>query len=433
MATLVHVTHDRCAMCGSCISVCPVEALTLNETRLRVDPACTGCGQCVTACPMGALSLDVATPSPSVMSCQAQYDVIVIGAGPAGSTAALAAAQAGASALLLEKRQEIGSPVRCAEGVSRVGLLPFIEPDTRWISTTVERARIIAGTPGSPVEITTEGGVGYVLERRVFDRVLAERAATAGVAVRVKSPALGLLTEGGRVAGVRARVGMVEREIAAAVVIGADGVESTVGRWAGLAGALSLRDQMTCAQYLLAGIEIDPTCLVMWIAEEFAPGGYVWLFPKGDGIANVGLGIQADLAREAPAAALDRFIDSTPTLSRGSPVNLVAGGVPVALPPARLVGDGVMLVGDAARQVDSLSGGGILTGMAAGQLAGQVAAAAVAAGDTSAERLGAYERTWREDAGRRLERTYHLRQKFPPGERTSRSFLRLFAVAAVGK
>jgi digeranylgeranylglycerophospholipid reductase len=270
------------------------------------------------------------------------------------------------------------------------------------------------------------------LERRVFDRVLAEEAARAGAQVRVKTAAVGLLREGkGKaVRGVVLRGVDGRWEVRARVVIAADGVESQVGQWAGLKTTLPLKDAMSCAQYLLVGIDIDPARIEYYVEERAAPGGYAWVFPKGDGMANVGLGVQADLVEEPALTFLNRFVESKPHLALGSPVTLVAGGVPVAMSPPRLVTDGLMLVGDAARQVDPLTGGGITNGMTAGKLAAGVAARAIARGDTSAEALSAYEAAWRDRLGRRMARNYHLKEKYGPGKRASRAFARLFMVAA---
>jgi digeranylgeranylglycerophospholipid reductase len=92
-----------------------------------------------------------------------------------------------------------------------------------------------------------------------------------------------------------------------------------------------------------------------------------------------------------------------------------------------------MLVGDAARQVDPLTGGGIINGMVAGRLAAQAAAEALAVRDTSSKGLESYQREAERIIGRQLTRNYRLRQRFPPDERASRNFVRLFAVAAGGK
>lgn len=427
---MVIVDSSRCCYCGGCVSVCPVDALTLAETRLIVNENCTECENCVFACPVGALHLEGRALNPRASTIKPRYDVVIVGAGPGGAMAAYTAAHAGLDVLLIEKRQEIGSPVRCAEGVGHDHLVQFIEPDARWITAEISQVEITARANGDARTWRAGGGRGYILERRVFDRVLAERAARAGASVRVKTSATGVIRENGRVRGVRIHDGTREMEIETSIVIAADGVEAQVGRWAGLDTQLPLRDTMVCAQFLLAGIEIDPMCTYYTISEEFAPGGYVWIFPKGEGKANVGLGVQADLPRRAdPIELLTRFIESQPRLARGHAVTLIVGNVPVALPPARLVGDGVMLVGDAARQVDPLTGGGIINAMIAGRLAAQVAAEAIAARDVSANFLARYAEAWRKARGSKMERNYRLREKFPPAQRTDERFIHAFMLA----
>jgi len=342
---MVIIDRQRCGYCGGCVSLCPVGAVELAETRLMIDQACIDCGLCLGACPVGALSLEgqEVKRGRQGLVLQRRYDVVVVGAGPAGSTAARRAAELGLSVLLLEKRQEIGSPVRCAEGVGHELLVPFIEPDERWISARIDKAQFTTMAGDRAETRRAEGGKGYVLERRVFDRVLAEKAVEAGAQLAVKTAARGLLIGDGFVRGVIVE-GEGNVEIEAAVVIGADGVESRVGPWAGLDTTLPPKDAMACAQFLLAGIDIDPTCCSYYISQELAPGGYAWVFPKGEGKANVGLGVQADMAAWPALDYLTRFIEGQPHLGQGSPVTLVVGGVPVALPPERLVTDGCLLV-----------------------------------------------------------------------------------------
>ena len=126
-------------------------------------------------------------------------DVIIVGAGPGGSMAAKTAAEAGLDVVLLEKRQEIGDPVRCAEGVSKRALCQMVKPEPEWIASEVKGARIYAPDGRSIVMSEDKSGseVGYVLERKVFDRGLAMQAARAGAKVMVKTRALGLLKKDG--------------------------------------------------------------------------------------------------------------------------------------------------------------------------------------------------------------------------------------------
>ncbi|MGB3904799.1 MAG: 4Fe-4S binding protein [Anaerolineae bacterium] len=119
--------------CGVCVSVCPSGALERAETRLVIDEAqCNVCELYIQACPAGALTVEGEVPP---LACVRQKNgLVVVGAGPAGSTAARVAAERDSDALLLGKRQEIGSPARCAEGINREMLLPFLVPEERWIS-----------------------------------------------------------------------------------------------------------------------------------------------------------------------------------------------------------------------------------------------------------------------------------------------------------
>ena len=126
---------------------------------------------------------------------------------------------------------------------------------------------------------------------------------------------------------------------------------------------------------------------------------------------------------------LTQFIESDPRLAQGYPVTLVAGNVPVALSPGQMVTDGLMLVGDAARQVDPLTGGGIANAMTAGRMAAEVAVAAIEAGDTCEGFLSRYPEQWHRSAGRKLHRNYRLREKFPLDKRNDRRFVQAFMLA----
>lgn len=172
-----------------------------DEIDDRRSIVCSECGLCVAACPVEALVLQSEPPAPAPLS--RQYDVVVVGAGPAGTTAAHFAAERGLQVLLLEKRQEIGSPVRCAEGINRDMLLPFLEPEERWISTKVKRSQMVAEDTGEARSFAGEE-TGYVLERRVFDRVLAEKAVASGARVKVRTTAMGLVVVRGALRGLRA-------------------------------------------------------------------------------------------------------------------------------------------------------------------------------------------------------------------------------------
>ncbi|CUT00691.1 FAD dependent oxidoreductase, partial [Candidatus Kryptobacter tengchongensis] len=161
------------------------------------------------------------------------YDIIVVGAGPAGTTAARFSAMSGAKVLVLEKDRDVGYPVRCGEAVSHEGLVQFIEPDPKWIASTVRYFKLVA-PDGTIIKPNIEG-FGYILERRIFDYELAKLAVRYGAEIVTKAYVNGLIMKDGRVEGVKVLLNNSEQvEIRAKIVIGADGVESRVGRWAGL-------------------------------------------------------------------------------------------------------------------------------------------------------------------------------------------------------
>jgi len=338
------------------------------------------------------------------------YDVVVIGAGPGGSMAAKTCAEMGLNVLLVEKRQEIGAPVRCAEGIGKKDLERFVEIDRRFISAEVVGAKIYA-PDGTEITLTEEmagNEVGYVLERKIFDRHLARLAAKAGADVIVKTSAVGMVRENGRVR-VRLRKMGEEFEVECRIVIGADGVESRVGKWAGIDTTLKLDEIESCVQYLMTGIDFDPNYCHFWFGREIAPGGYVWLFPKGNSSANVGIGVMPSLAKRSPKEYLDEFVERR--YGDGRIVEVVAGAVPVKGEIETAVADNVMLVGDAARHADPITGGGIANAMKAGYYAGKVAAEAIERGDCSAKFLRRYDELWKNDFGKDLAKKRKLQQK----------------------
>ncbi len=342
---------------------------------------------------------------------KADYDVVVVGAGPAGSMAAKTAAENGLDVLLIEKRQEIGVPVRCAEGVSKEAIQEFVEIDKQWIAAEVVGAKVYApdGTEIVMGEEMAGNEVGFVLERKIFDRHLARQAAKAGADVMVKTTATGMKRADGIVEVFIRSMGE-EYSVKTKIVIGCDGVESRVGKWAGIDTTLKLGEIESCVQYLVTGIDFDPDYTYFWLGKSIAPGGYIWLFPKGDGAANVGIGVLPSMAERSPKEYLDSFIqDSFP---EGEIVEVVVGGVPVKGPIETAVADNVMLAGDAARHSDPITGGGIANAMKAGYFAGTVAKEAVEKGDFSAKTLGRYDDLWKNDFGKSLHRNKVLQQKF---------------------
>jgi digeranylgeranylglycerophospholipid reductase len=335
-----------------------------------------------------------------------RYDVVVVGGGPAGSWAAKHAAEKGVSVLMLEKDREIGIPVRCGEGAGAVDLARVVEVKERWIAHRLMGARMIA--PDGTVLEAYPGETGYILHRKLFDADLAAMAAQAGAEVRTKAYVCGLLTENGRVTGVRVNHLGHEFRISATVVIGADGVESRVGRWGGIQTQLSPEDMVSCIQFVLAHKSIDQTTAEFRFGRRIAPGGYLWIFPRGDNTANVGLGVSGSYSlNKKPIYYLREYVERT--FQDASVLSMVAGGVPAGPPLKDIISDGLMLAGDAARQINPLSGGGIVNAMLGGRIAGRVAAEAVIAGDISRKFLSVYTKEWHRVEGKNNELYYKMK------------------------
>jgi len=339
--------------------------------------------------------------------------MVVIGAGPGGSMTAKYAAEMGLDVLLIEKRQEIGEPVRCAEGVSKAALKNHIEPDPRWICADVTGSRIFSPDM-TMVEMSEEmsgGEVGYVLERKVFDRALADASAMAGAEVMVKTRATDLIIENDTVCGVRVMHLGEEYDITCKIVIGADGMESKVGRWAGINTAVKPSDIETCTQYLITNIDIDQNFCYFYLGKEIAPAGYVWVFPKGNGMANLGVGILGSHSGKKKAIDyLNEFKEKH--FPESKVIEMVYGGVPVSGPIERAIANGLMLVGDAARQSDPITGGGIINAMDAGKIAAEVAAKAIEKGDCSTTTLQEYEDRWRATIGEEINYSLKVKNTF---------------------
>lgn len=339
---------------------------------------------------------------------QKEFDCIVVGGGPAGTTFARVAAEGGLSVLLLEKDRDIGMPVRCGEAVSDAGLRIFHDPDPRWIAATIKRIKLIAPNNTS-VEFNLKEE-GYILDRRIFDYDLAEYAAAAGAQVVTKAYVDGLIIEDDRVAGVRGTFVGEPFEKRARIVVGADGVESRVGRWAGIRTQIKLKDMESAIQKTVTGIEVDEHMFEFYLSRQRAPGGYLWVFPKGRNKANIGLAISGVYAREGKPAHkfLDEFMEEK--YPDSSVLTTVVGGVPVDKTVKHMVGDGIMLVGDAAHTVNPMTGGGIVPGMRSGFLAAETAVKALHNGGPSKKNLIDYEKEWHKIGGKNHERLYKIKE-----------------------
>jgi len=331
------------------------------------------------------------------MKIKNRYDVVVVGGGPAGSVAARYVAEAGLSVIILEKDRDIGYPVRCGEAVAHEGLEQFIDIDSKFISSYIDKFIMVAPN-GEEVEFPLGGVKGYVLDRKIFDYELAKIAAKYGAEILTKAYVYDLIKKDGKVSGVKYEFQGEKLEIECDIVIGADGVESRVGRWAGLETYVDFREMESAASYTIANANIDPNALYFYFGDNVAPQGYLWVFAKGNNSANVGIGIGGMMAKNKSALQyLDDFMEKH--FPNVQILTKVAGGVPCVPTLEKISAPGLILVGDAARQVNPLTGGGIYSAMVGGQVGGRIVAEAIKS--KNLDHIFTYDKAWAERMGNR--------------------------------
>jgi len=310
------------------------------------------------------------------------YDIAVIGAGPSGVMAAWKAASAGSRTILLEKEENPGHKV-CAEGVLDSALTDAeIDPTNDFVSSKIVGAVLYAPDESKKVDVK---GAGFVLDKPRFLSILAERAKSSGAEIRYGATVDDIRRDSETVL-VSGRKGNVPYAVRCKIVVGCDGVASLLAR------RFFNRDNysvVAALQYDMLNCKIhDESRLHIYVGHHKAPSGYIWIFPKGHGDANVGIGVKGSNAKQL----LDNFVRTHPEMFSEAVIQKsLAAPVPVSGEVTRYVQDNMMLCGDAAGQVIPLTGAGIHTGIAAGKIAGEVAAKAVAEGNFSASRLKEYQ------------------------------------------
>ncbi|UCC93433.1 MAG: NAD(P)/FAD-dependent oxidoreductase [Thermoplasmata archaeon] len=302
----------------------------------------------------------------------ADWDVVVVGGGPAGSSAARAAAEADAAALLIDRRETIGIPVQCAEFLARKVVLDQRFP-REAIAQDVERSKTFLREE----EVSVRRNPGCILNRDVADKVLWDRARSAGAETMLGTRVTAIEGEPGGLYSVSMTLSNGdERTTTAALIIGADGPRSTVGAAVGISN-----HKMVVANQVTVPLNGPSEDTEVYLAPVFA-GGYAWMFPKGD-LANVGVGVDVSLGA-SPMRAMAVFLDLLGDRI-GDPIRSTGGLIPVGGPlPMRM--ERTLLAGDAAGLTHPITGGGIHQALESGRLAGEAAAAFVHGDEGALER-----------------------------------------------
>jgi len=330
----------------------------------------------------------------------AEYDVLVIGAGPGGSVLAREVARLGYSVLLIEKRPVIGAPVRCGEATTGLSELnrEYGPIHDDCIETIIDGLYMIG--PGGVDVRATMPKIGVMLDRLKFDPWLAKLAADAGAEVVVNARARDVRPVHNGMREVPIVVDGEEVVVRARMVVGADGIESLSGRWVGIDSRHLPPSTCSAIELKVEGVLTDPNYLVFWHGHEFINGGYIWSFPKvKSNTTNFGAGFLtpkygAENIHDVTRKWLDKFFPGSKVL------DVVGGVVPVSGNLSDYTRERFFLVGDAAHHCNPLTGGGIAAAMRAGKLGAQTIGEAFNAGDFSHGFLKRYERSVYESFGK---------------------------------
>jgi geranylgeranyl reductase family protein len=331
------------------------------------------------------------------------FDVAVIGAGPAGCSAALPAAGAGLSVLLVDREaaDDVGRKV-CGNAMAPADLDPIAG------RVSLPTGAEVAAQPESGTFYVPGGtGVrlparGVVLNRLVFGQRLLSDAVAAGAQLVDRCSCVGWSNRDATTVRLRLSDGS-ETDVSARVVIEASGFRSVLAHDRGTTHQDPIRRTEVAVGYreilsLPTPIDEKNGGFVVFAAPG-AERGYAWVFPMGGRLANVGIGTRLASVRGSLRDAYDSFVASRPELSGAERITGGAGMIPIRRPLASLVGDGFMVVGDAGCQTSPLHGGGIAPAMRAGVMAGEQAVAAISSGSVSSEALWGYGREYMSTLG----------------------------------
>ncbi len=307
-----------------------------------------------------------------------EFDVIVVGAGPAGSRAAIEAAKGGATTLLLEEHPVIGQPIACGEGISRHGLDFFDLPaeDAPYYNLSVKEFKMFAPN-GSVVKLHIDG---FMIHRDKFDQYNAKLAEEAGADVRTSHRVENARRENNQILVEVLKENKNRVEFTGKIVIDATGPSARVGR---MLGRPVPEKRVYGIEYKMRGVSTDS--FDFYLDFKKFPRGYTWVFPKGNDVSNVGIVMDGPRAKER----LNEFIKEQKI--EGEIIDYIGGTIPMTGPIYDAVDDNFIAAGDANGTANALFYGGNRIAMTSGMLAGMVAAKAIKEGNVSKERLKEFD------------------------------------------
>ncbi len=323
-------------------------------------------------------------------------DVVVVGGGPAGSFAALAAAKLGVDVIICEEHKEVGLPSHCPGHISIKGLNKLGLKVLESIVENKIKGAVFYSPSGNEFRVRLPSPVTYVINRSMFDKHLVQLAEEADAKLLLGTRVERLLVDRGSVHGVSLKNG---QRLDSRVVIDAEGCASTLLRQAGL----RTFDNSLVANAVNAQVDrtsdLEDDIVEVYLGQKYAPGLYAWIIPKRDGSAKVGLATRTGNPKEH----LKHFLNTHPAASKKlrftNVKNLSYHLIPLGGPIPKTYHNGLLIVGDAASHVKPTTGGGIIMGLTCARIAGETAAQALQHNNLSEGFLSRYQERWRQAIG----------------------------------
>ncbi len=333
------------------------------------------------------------------------YDVVVVGAGPAGSAAARDIAREGWKVLLIEEHEVVGQPIYCSGLVSPRTLELASGRDGLVLNQL--RGAIVHSVSGKELHLGGDKVYALAIDREALDHRLAEQAEAASAELRLGTKLTGIRRENGRLKlFIDGKGG--SNQLRAKLLLGADGASSAVSRWLGVYDLNGIIRAVS-AEARLKLMEADK--VRVFVGRSLAPGWFGWIIPLGDGRVRIGIG-DSSHSIKAPTQLLRELLMAFPAEFKGIEPDRIRAKVIPIYSPMKTYGDNVLLVGDAARQVKPTSGGGIYTGLVGAKHCARVAVQALEEDNFSEAFLSRYEASWKGELGAELERGIDLRRVF---------------------
>ena len=322
------------------------------------------------------------------------FDIVIVGAGPAGSSAAYEAAKNGVSVALLEKESVVAETVRTS-GVTWVkDAQNFGIPEKCY--NPIKNYSFCS--PSNTVTISDDVAKAAVLDVRKTYRHLAEQAQESGAELFVDTNVTDVITdEQKRPTGVIAKSTGREIQFNAKVVIDCSGFQTVVGKMLGL--VTQWERFGAGAEYEVRAENVDDETWWLMVGQKYSPAGYAWIFPVGGNIVRVGVGIGKPESDVDPTERLNKLMENKEgpikDLGEITKIEFHYGLIPNDGLSRKTVYDNLILVGDSAGQANPLVLEGIRYAIRFGRVAGQIASDAIKNNDTSENSLRPYETYWK--------------------------------------